>query len=246
VDGTAVLGVSEARPTRVLIVDDEPPSVERLTALVGEFPECRVVGCESRASRVLERCDVLRPDVVLLDIEMPGIDGLEVARQLDARDAAPAVIFVTAHDEYALEAFGVAAVDYVVKPVRASRLRRALARAAGSDASGSGSLAVHLGGRLIRLPLTEVRAFTVVDKATIVHAVRGPGLIEDSLKSLEKRFGNRFVRVHRNALASKRHLRALYRRPDGSEMVQVDGLDDGLEVSRRNRAAVKELLTSGA
>lgn len=238
--------MNEQHPIAVLIVDDEPPSVERLSALLAEFPECRVVGCESRASRVLERCDSLRPDVVLLDIEMPGIDGLEIARRLDARDRAPAVVFVTAHDEYALDAFGVAAVDYVVKPVRASRLRRALARAAGAGSTESGSLAVHLGGRLIRVPLSEIRAFTVDDKTTIVHTASGPGLVDDSLKNLEDRFGARFVRVHRNALASAPHLRALYRSPDGREMVEIDGLNDGLEVSRRNRAAVKRLLTSGA
>lgn len=238
--------MNEPQTIGVLIVDDEPPSVERLSALLADFRECRVVGCESRASRVLERCETLEPDVVLLDIEMPGIDGLEIARRLEARGQAPAVIFVTAHDGYALEAFGVAAVDYVVKPVRASRLRKALARAAGPGRLDVGSLAVHVGGRLIRVALSEVRAFVVDDKTTIVHTVNGAGLIDESLKSLEGRFGDRFVRVHRNALVSQPHVRALYRDRDGREMVQVDGLEDGLEVSRRNRAAVKQLLTSGA
>ncbi len=237
--------MSELGSIAVMIVDDEPPSVERLSALVSEFPECRVVGCESRASRVLERCDSLGPDVLLLDIEMPGIDGLEIARRLDTGDSAPAVVFVTAHDGYALDAFGVAAVDYVVKPVRASRLHRAVLRAAGMDRDDAGSVAARVGGRLVRVPVSEIRAFTVADKATIVHALAGRSVIDDPLKTLEQRFADRFVRVHRNALASRRHLRALYRDRDEVERVQVDGLSEGLEVSRRNRAAVKQLLTSG-
>lgn len=235
--------MSATEPIRVLIVDDEPPAVERLSAMVSEMPGCRVVGCESRAARVLERCASLNPDVVLLDVEMPGTGGLEIARRLERQDPAPAVVFVTAHDRYALEAFGVAAVDYVVKPVRATRLRRALNRIAASGTGGS--IAAHVGGRLVRVPLSEVRAFTVADKVTLLHAVDGCRIVDESLANLEQRFGDRFVRVHRSALASRRHIRAMYRDRDDVERVDVDGLAEGLEVSRRNRAAVRDLLTDG-
>src|SRR6056297_2933965 len=102
---------------KVFIVDDEPPAVERLTDMVVSLPGCEVVGCESRGERVLERCKQLQPDIVLLDIEMPGRGGLAIARDLSAMSPAPAIVFVTAHDEFALEAFGVAARDYLVKPV---------------------------------------------------------------------------------------------------------------------------------
>jgi len=238
--------VSAGAKIGVLIVDDEPPAVERLSAMVSEFPECRIVGCESRASRVVERCAALRPDVVLLDIEMPEIDGLALARRLGAGESSPAVVFVTAHDRYALDAFGVAAVDYVVKPVRASRLRRALGRVADAAGADAGSVAAHVGGRLVRVPLAEIRAFTVSDRTTIVHATSGRSVIDDSLRTLEQRYRDRFVRVHRNALASRRHLRSMYRDRDDVERIEIDGLAEGLEVSRRNRAAVRRELTGDA
>jgi two-component system response regulator AlgR len=235
--------VSEAARIGVLIVDDEPPAVERLSSMVSSFPECRVVGCESRAERVAARCRELRPDAVLLDIEMPAVDGLALARRLRAESDPPAVVFVTAHDRYAVEAFGVAATDYVVKPVRPERLRRALRRVqqarAGDDAE---FVAAHVGGRLIRVPLADVRAFTAEDKCTVVHAATRRAVLDRPLKAVEDEWGDRFVRVHRNALASRYHLLSLYTDADGVERLEVDGLDHDLEVSRRNRSAVRRCL----
>ena len=111
---------------RVMVVDDEPPAVERMVALLGAQPGVEVVGCESRPDRVVERCRQLNPDLVFLDIEMPGTPGLELARALRRLDRPPAIVFVTAHPDYAVQAFDVAALDYLVKPVRTERLRTAL------------------------------------------------------------------------------------------------------------------------
>lgn len=239
--------MNAGRSIDVLIVDDEPPAVERLSELVASFPECRVVGCESRPERVAQRCRELRPDAVLLDIEMPTLDGLALARALRAEADAPAIVFVTAHDRYAVEAFGVAAFDYVVKPVRAERLRRALRRVRQSRAGGDETfVAAHVGGRLLRVPLAEIRAFTVEDKCTVVHTDSRRAVLDRPLKTVEDEWGDRFVRVHRNALASRYHLRALYTDTDGVERLQVDGLDQDLEVSRRNRAAVRRCLVGEA
>jgi len=224
---------------RVLIVDDEPPAIERLSSMLASIDGCRVAGCESRADRVVGRCASLRPDVVLLDVEMPGLNGLELARELSSQHPAPAIIFVTAHEEYAVEAFALAAVDYLVKPVRRTRLAEALKRI---KPGGPISVSARLGERLIRFPVDEIRAFTTEDKCTMVHSVAGCGLIDDSLVALEQRFDGRFLRIHRNALVSSRHVRALLTGSDGVERVQLDGIELRPEVSRRNRAHIKQLI----
>lgn len=232
----------EAR-ARVLIVDDEPPAVERLSTMVAGFERFEVVGCESRSGRVLERSRRLRPDAVLLDVEMPGMDGIQIASKLLDEPDPPAVIFVTAHDQYALEAFDVEAVDYLVKPVGSARLRQALERVTSARGQRSPGLAVRIGDRLIRIPLDEIRAFTAEDKCTVVHALRARGLMDQPLKEIERDYGQRFVRIHRKALASRRHLRALFNDRSDVVRVEIDGIDLTPQVSRRNQTAIKKLLT---
>ena len=227
----------------VLIVDDEPPAVERLADIVAGIPGFEVTGCESRPERVPARCERLRPDVVLLDVEMPGMSGLDIAHRLAGMERPPAIVFVTAHDRYAVEAFGVAAVDYVVKPVRAERLKEALRRVTPSRPAPGRFVPARIGERLIRLPLDDVRAFTAEEGSTLVHSVQGRAVIDEPLKTVEQQYPADFVRVHRNALVSRYHLRSLYTDDEGVERVSVDGLDHGLEVSRRNRTTVKRLLT---
>lgn len=236
--------MSDSGPIRVMIVDDEPPAVERMTALVGAQTGFEVVACESRSARVAERCSALAPDLVLLDIEMPGLDGLDLARALAAAgEEAPSVVFVSAHESYAVDAFGVAAVDYLVKPVREQRLRRALERVRRLRRPEPEYLAVHIGERLRRLALTDIRAFTAEDKSTLAHAPEVCGVVDQPLRQIEQRHGDRFVRVHRNALASRAHLRSMCPDRDGVERVELDGLELRLEVSRRNRAEIRRLLT---
>lgn len=234
--------MSEVAVCRVMVVDDEPPAVERMVAMLGAESGVRVVGCESRPGRVVDRCRELKPDLVLLDIQMPGSNGLELARELRRMDPAPAIVFVTAHDDYAVDAFDVAALDYLVKPVRSERLRAALGRLDRVRDPG-GVLAARVGDRLLRIPLDRVRALTSEDKCTIVHSTDGQALSDASLKDLEARNAGRFVRVHRATLVSRRHLRALFRDASGVERVAVDGIALEPEVSRRNHSMVKSLLT---
>jgi two-component system response regulator AlgR len=234
---------------RVMVVDDEPPAVERMVDLLGAEPSVRVVACESRADRVLERCRKLQPDLLLLDIEMPGIDGIELARSLRSLDPAPAVIFVTAHDDYAVDAFDVAALDYLVKPVRAERLRAALRRFEARQRGERGMespremLAGRIGDRRLRIPLDEVRALTSEDKCTVVHSSQGRALSDAPLKELEARYPDHLLRVHRATLVNPRHVRSLFRDAEGVERLTLAGLDLQPEVSRRNHAVVKRLLT---
>lgn len=234
------------QPKGVLIVDDEPPAVERLVSIVSGISGFEVAGCESRPERVLARCERLQPDVVLLDVEMPGTSGLDIAHRLAAAERPPAIVFVTAHDRYAVEAFGVAAVDYVVKPVRPARLREALSRVTPATAAARRFVAARIGERLIRLPLDDVRAFTAEEGSTLVQSVQGRAVIDEPLKTVEHEYRPDFVRIHRNALVSRYHLRSLYTDENGVERVSVAGLEHGLEVSRRNRSAVKRLLTENS
>ena len=228
--------------TRVLIVDDEPPAVERLSAMVSGFDRFEVAGCESRSGRVMERCRQLGPDAVLLDIEMPGTDGLQLAAALLNEPRAPAVIFVTAHDRYALEAFDVEALDYLIKPVRPDRLRHALERVTAARGKRSPGLAARVGERLVRIPLEEIRAFIAEDKCTVVHTPQVQALVDQPLKAIERMYGDQFIRVHRNALASRQHLRALFTDRSKITRVEIEGIDLAPEVSRRNQATIKTLL----
>jgi len=237
--------MEEADRIRVLIVDDEPPAVERLSAMVAGFPDCRVVGCESSPERVLDRCLRLRPGAVLLDVEMPGASGLEIAARIQDLDPVPSVIFITAHDQYAVDAFGLEAVDYLVKPVREARLRQALDRVASTRRREQAWVCARIGERLVRIALDEIRAFTAEDKCTLVHAVNARAVMDDPLKSIEAEFGDRFLRVHRNALVSRYHLKSLCSDRADVARVEIDGIELQPEVSRRNHTLVKKLL-SGA
>jgi len=227
---------------RVLVVDDEPPAVERMVALLAERPDIELAGCESRADRVIARCRSLKPDAVLLDIEMPGPDGLDLAGEMAELEVPPAVIFVTAHAQYAVEAFGLAAADYLVKPVRRERLLKALRRVRQPEPAVREWVVARIGERRVRIPLDEVRAFTAGDKCTLVHALHQSALLDEPLKAIEARFGARFLRVHRNALVSRDHVRAVFHDGDGIEHVELEGIDLKPEVSRRSRARLREWL----
>ncbi len=230
----------------VLIADDEPLARERLAALLAELGGHRVVGAVGDGRSVLEACMAQPPDVVLLDIEMPGMDGLEAARHLATLEAPPAVIFCTAYDEHALAAFDAAAVDYLLKPVRLERLAAALQRAAERRAGRRQAqaapvlpgrtrthLAARLRGSLRLVPVAEIRYLQADEKYVVVHHARGEDLVEDSLKSLEAEFADRFLRIHRNCLVAREQFSELKRTPDG--LVHAVLRDGGavLEVSRR-------------
>jgi two-component system, LytTR family, response regulator AlgR len=238
---------------RILIVDDEPPARERLRSILTETGEFEVTGEASNGEQALDLVDKLLPDVVLLDVRMPGIDGLEVARHLAALPEPPAVIFTTAFDEYALQAFDSEAVAYLLKPIRAEKLKAALAKAARlsrpqlqqvAAAARAPAHRLHIGVRgrdgLKLIPIEEVFCFHADQKYTTVKHVKGEDLIEDSLKTLEEEFSATFVRIHRNALVNTRYLERIARDASGQHFVHLRGLPDALEVSRRMAGDLKD------
>ena len=238
---------------RVVIADDEPLARERLRTLLAGQPGIEIVAEAVDGHDALHACAEHDPDLVLLDIAMPGIDGLEAARHLAAFEPRPAVVFCTAYDAHALSAFEAEAIDYLVKPVRPERLAAALERvrtfAAGRERNGHGTgaelrthLCARLRGSLRLIPIDEVHYLHAEEKYVVVHHARGEDLIEESLKSLEEEFGERFVRIHRNCLVARHEIVELRRGPDGHVQAVLRHGAHPLEVSRRCVAHLRETL----
>ena len=232
----------------ILIVDDEQPARDRLRRLVEALPDYRVAGEARSGTEALERIRELGPQIVLLDISMPGMDGMSLAGVLQESGSAPAIVFCTAYQDQALRAFEVEAVDYVVKPVRAERLEKALAKAGrylGEKEANEQErfLRSTVGGKVVLTPIHRVICLLAEDKYTTVIHEGGDTVIDDSLTELEQRFPELFFRVHRNALVSRRHLRGLERTPEGNAHVLLSGTDRKPEVSRRNVSSLRKLLS---
>jgi two-component system response regulator AlgR len=235
---------------RVLIVDDEPPARDRLRQLLAELPDTECAGEAATGEEALAMAEDARPDIVLLDIRMPGMDGLEAARRLARLPEPPAVIFTTAFEQHALEAFDVQASGYLLKPVRRERLAAALDRARRPSKAQMATLAdavtgerrTHVSARvrdqLKLIPLGEVLCFIAEQKYTTVRHIGGEDLIDDSLRSLEEEFGTGFVRVHRNALVAISQVESLERGADGHCIVHLRHGGGSLQVSRRLAAEV--------
>ncbi|MFO0244438.1 MAG: LytR/AlgR family response regulator transcription factor [Betaproteobacteria bacterium] len=240
---------------RVLIVDDEPLARERLRALLGDLGVAEVVG---EAASGLEALDVAvreRPNVVLLDIRMPGMDGLEAARHLSLLDPAPAVVFTTAYDAHALAAFEANAIDYLLKPIRPERLRSALEKAgalsaaraaAAGQARPAAQARTHFSapvkGSLRLVPLADVRYLHAGQGYVSVFHPGGELLVEDSLRALEDELGEDFLRVHRNTLVAVAHVTALERGPLGGASIVLRDIAQKLPVSRRLLGQVRRRL----
>ncbi len=234
---------------RVLIVDDEPPARERLRHLLADMPETECIGEAVSGEEAVRLAEELEPDVVLLDIRMPGMDGLEAARRMAALAEPPAVIFTTAYEHHALEAFDAQAAGYLLKPVRRERLAAAIERAqrvsraqlgrlGSAPAASRSHIAVKLRDQLRLIPVEDVLCFIAEQKYTTVRHMDGEDLIEESLRSLEDEFGTRFVRVHRNALVAVAQVERLEREPDGHYAVHLRHGGGRLQVSRRLAADV--------
>lgn len=232
---------------RVLIVDDEAPARNRLRRMLAEIPAVHVSGEAATAQQALQLIPVKTPDVLLLDISMPGMDGMTLAQMLQSQDKAPAVIFCTAWADQAVEAFECEAVDYLVKPVRAERLKTAIdkaRRAVASDDSGAHGpfLRSTLGGKVKLLPLAEVIFLAAEDKYTTVTHKNGSLVISQSLSELEKEYADILMRVHRGALVAKKCIRSLEKSPDGRHYLQLEGSDTRVQVSRRKLPAIRKLI----
>jgi two-component system, LytTR family, response regulator AlgR len=233
---------------RVLIVDDEPLARARLAALLAECDDVEVIGSLADGEAALGALGELRPDVLLLDINMPGIDGTTVAQRLAGR-ARPQVIFCTAYENHALKAFDLGAVDYLLKPVRLERLRDALQRAQRRLNDLPREPVPYLHGRLrgeqVRIALDEVISLTADDKYVTVQHRRGELLIEESLRQLEETYPDQLIRLHRNCLVPPNRLLGIKTLADGRVLARLDGSDSTPEVSRRNLPAVRKLLRLG-
>jgi len=249
---------------RVFLVDDEPLARARLKELLAdaaaEVPT-RVVGEARNGIEAIETLPGSGATVLLLDIQMPGMDGLEVARHLALLPVAPAIVFVTAHDQHAVEAFELNALDYLMKPVRAQRLVAALRKAAGARvpdrarlgqaAEAGGHAREHLAvaerNRIVLVPVAEIVYLKAEQKYVTLRTRGREHLVEESLVSLEKEFAHLFVRVHRNCLVARSAIRGFERlaAAEGEEahwQVVLDGVPEMLPVSRRQWATVKGLV----
>jgi two-component system, LytTR family, response regulator AlgR len=235
---------------RALVVDDEPPARARLTALLRDLDQVEVIGEARDAMEALRQLKELAPEILYLDVRMPGMSGLELARHLTRLDDPPAIIFTTAHGEHAMEAFEAEAVGYLLKPIRKEKLAAATERARKLSASQLDALdpsgRTHLSVRArdgIRLLRTEdVICLLAQDKYTTVRHTGGEDLIEDSLRTLETELGARFVRVHRGALVNRDFIESVERNADGTHVIRLRGLSDTLPVSRRLAGDLKAQL----
>jgi two-component system, LytTR family, response regulator AlgR len=225
---------------RILVVDDEPPARARLRSLIERESLGEVVGEAEDGRQALELVNELRPQLVLLDIRMPVMDGLEAARHLGQDSNGPAVVFTTAYQEHALEAFETGALDYLLKPVRAARLIDAIGRArrvAPSQLPPPMQARTHLStaanGGIRLVAVEDVRVLRAQHKYVTAVFPGGELVMEESIAALESEFGERFLRVHRNALVACDHVTGLSRHSGGGVCVKLSECEDCVEVSRR-------------
>ncbi len=232
---------------RILIIDDEAPARNRLRRMLADIPAVHVVGEAATGQEALRLIPLKLPDVLLLDISMPGMDGMTLARMLQQQDSEPAIIFCTAWSDRAVEAFECEAVDYLVKPVRVDRLEAALAKArhfvARVDTGANGPfLRSKTGDKVKLLPLADVIYLNAEDKYTTVVHKNGSLVIDQSLLDLENEHTNIFVRIHRGTLVAKKCIRGLEKTSDGRHFVKLAGCEDGPQVSRRNLPVIRKLI----
>ena len=245
------------RRLRVLLVDDEALARLRLRTLLAD---CAAPGADVRAeaANAVQAMVALQReafDLVLLDIHMPGADGVTLARSITALPAAPAVVFVTAHAEHAVQAFELSAIDYLTKPVRLERLQQALQKverlapvkpAAQPDLIEE-TLIIQDRGRTERVPLGEVLYLKAELKYITVRTATRSYVLDGSLGELEEKYAQQFMRIHRNALISRRAVRALEKHFDPEEgegwAVRLNGINELLAVSRRQLSAVREAIS---
>ncbi|MBD8898707.1 LytTR family DNA-binding domain-containing protein [Rhodanobacter sp. DHG33] len=233
---------------RVLIVDDEPLARLRLAALLGECEGAELAGSVGDGEAALAALAALKPDLLLLDINMPGLDGMALAERL-AGHGRPQVVFCTAYENHALRAFELDAVDYVLKPVRLERLREALQRARKRMADAPRTATAWLHARVrdeqVRVALDEVICLLAEEKYVRVRHAGGELLIDESLRQLEDAYPDQLIRLHRNCLVPPARLLGLKSLADGRVLARLAGTDFSPEVSRRNLPALRKLLRMG-
>lgn len=234
---------------RTLIVDDEPLARSRLKRLLSAYPEYVCVGEASNGEEALEQMQALKPDLVLLDIEMPGGDGLSVAEQLNTLAIPPAIIFVTAHPEHALDAYRVSPADYLLKPVDPERLNCALSHLGTHTRAHlerneelNPWISYQIGNSLRRIRFEKVQYFMAEDKVVNMVFDGGEAIVEQSLKQLEANYTNQLLRIHRNTLVNMTRIEKVQHSKAGAH-IHLTNSDAILPISRRLRHAVSDTLS---
>ncbi len=243
---------------KVLICDDEPLARERLKAMLSDIKG--ITPIEDTAANGIQALELIQktePDAVLLDIQMPGMDGLACAVKIAEMETPPAVIFCTAYDQHALSAFKAQAIDYLLKPVRKAQLKKSLQRAKRLTRSQLNALQNseldnleeehdHILARTRHgvelIPINQISFFQADQKYVTVRYPKGEVLIDEPLKSLQERLGDSFVRIHRNALVAKKSIENMTRNIDGIYQLTIKGVDQSLTVSRRHISSVKRAI----
>ncbi len=241
----------------ILIVDDESLARERLLRMIEPLEMHRVVGQAATAAEALAMVSEQDPDIVLMDVRMPGEDGLSAAEQLSQLEDPPTIIFCSAYDEYAIHAFSVEASGYLLKPVKREQLYEALEKAQKLNRAQRLALQTpesnpnqrsHISAKTRRgvelIPLDSIFYFNADHKYVTVFHEGGETLIDDTLKDLESEFSDRFVRVHRNALVAIQYIEGMERSNVGHYEVRIKGIESQPIVSRRHVAKLRDLLTS--
>jgi len=235
---------------KLMIVDDEAPARQRLRGLISELGGDYELTAEAENGEQAVALSEAHPvDLVFMDIHMPGMDGLEAAAHISRQEPPPAIIFVTAYSEHALDAFEVNAVDYLLKPIRRQKLQAALEKATRltrplvqKEAEAETWLTSRYRGGVQRIALSDVYYFRADSKYVMVRHRGGESLLEDSLVSLEKRFPRELLRIHRSMLVRTAVISGLVKKLDGGVQVVFTDIDDRLDVSRRHVPAVRRLL----
>jgi len=240
---------------KILIVDDEMLARERLVSLVSELNADFSISEAENGVAALKIINKESPELILLDIRMPVMDGLEVAHHLAGLEAPPAIIFTTAYQDYALDAFDAHAIDYLMKPVRKERLQQAIDRAKAlskvnidelRDHHDSNSSRTHLSttvqGNLQIIPIEKIYYLKADQKYVTAVWSDGELLLDDSLKSLEQEFSSQFIRIHRNTLVALEYIMGLEKDEAGNPTIKLQGIETRLPVSRRHASHVRKVL----
>lgn len=240
----------------VLIVDDEQLARQRLRKMLAENGGYQIIGEAETGEDALRKTQASHPDVVLMDIRMPGMDGIEAASYINRMDKPPAIIFTTAFSDHALNAFETHAIDYLLKPIKQSRLEAALDAAKrmnkaqlsqlieNESGSARSKICIKSRGSLELIPVEDIIYFKADQKYVTLRTAEQEYLIEESLKALEQEFPSQFIRIHRNALVAQSMLQGLTKNESGHVCIRFNDVDELLEVSRRHLPSIRKRLKS--
>ena len=239
---------------KILIVDDEQLARQRLRHMLSSFNEHTIVGEAATGEQALTQAQKLNPDLVFMDIRMPGMDGLEAANHLSQLENPPAIVFTTAFSEHALSAFDSHAVAYLLKPIKQEKLEEAIESASklnraqitqlknDENPNARSKICVKIRGTLELVPIEDIIYFKADQKYVTLRTNLHEYLIEESLKTLEVEFENRFIRIHRNALVAEHFINGLQKNDLGHVCLSFEGVDDLLEISRRHLPSVRKII----